>query len=131
MSNFAAACASGSLRSRLDGRPVTHFDHRWTDGGVDVLASFTGAHLLHLAVAACVLNDLHREADARGVPLNGVLVEAEGDFGDDWSSTGITYRVEVDSPAEAAAISELIVIVDQLAEIPHAVRTGTTVSRVG
>lgn len=90
MSNYAVACASGSLRSRLDGQPVTHLDHRWTDAGVDVLASFTGAHLLHLAVAACVLNDLHREADARGFPLNGVLVEAEGDFGDDWSSTGIT-----------------------------------------
>lgn len=129
MSNYAVTCASGSLRSRLDGRPVTHFDHRWTDGGVDVLASFTGAHLLHLSVAACVLNDLHREADGRGVPLDGVLVEAEGDFGDDWSSTGITYRVEVDSPADPSGIADLKALVDQIAEIPRAVRAGTTVAR--
>ena len=36
---------------------------------------FTGGHLLHLAVAACVLNDMHREAQSRGVPIDGVLVE--------------------------------------------------------
>lgn len=131
MSNYAVTCASGSLRSRLDGRPFTHFEHRWTDGGVDVLASFTGAHLLHLSVAACVLNDLHREADGRGVPLAGVLVEAEGDFGDDWSSTGISYQVDVDSRADPSGIAELIAIVDQIAEIPRAVRVGITVLRVG
>lgn len=130
MSNFAVVCASGSLRGSLDGEPVTHFSHRWTEGGVDALATFTGAHLLHLAVAACILNDVHREADGRGVPLDGVRVEADGEFGEDWSSTGISYRIEVDSAADPAGIAELIAIVDHLAEIPRAVRAGITVTRV-
>lgn len=123
-------CASGSLREGLgDEDQLTHFSHRWTDGGVDVAASFTGAHVLHLAVAACVLNDLHREAGKLGVPIDGVRVAAEGRFGDDWSSTGITYRVQVDSPADAAGIEQLIEIVDQLAEIPRAIRAGAPVTR--
>lgn len=130
MNNFAAVCASGSLRQRLAGHDeVTHFSHRWTEGGVDVAASFTGAHVLHLAVAACVLNDVHREAQSRGVPIDGVLVEAEGGFGEDWRSSGITYRVEVDSPADPAGIQELITLVDQLAEIPRAIRAGAPVNR--
>ncbi len=130
MSNFAVVCASGSLRERLAGHDhVTHFSHRWTEGGVDVAAGFTGAHVLHLAVAACVLNDLHREAQSRGVPINGVRVEAQGEFGEDWASTGITYRVEVDSPADPAGIEELITLVDQLAEIPRAIRAGAPVAR--
>jgi hypothetical protein len=40
------------------------FPHRWTPGGVTVEADFTGAHLLHLAAAGCVLNDVYREAAA-------------------------------------------------------------------
>lgn len=131
MNNFAVVCASGSLRVGLgDEDQLTHFRHRWTDGGVDVAAGFTGAHLLHLAVAACVLNDVHREADKLGVPIDGVRVHAEGAFGEDWSSTGITYRVEVDSPADPAGIEQLIDIVDQLAEIPRAIRAGAPVTRL-
>jgi hypothetical protein len=45
--------------------------HRWTPGGVTVEAGFTGGHLLHLAVAGCVLNDLYREATALGIDLDG------------------------------------------------------------
>ncbi len=35
-----------------------------------VLDEFTGGHLLHLAVAGCVYNDLFREAAARGITLS-------------------------------------------------------------
>jgi hypothetical protein len=40
------------------------FPHRWIPGGVTVEADFTGAHLLHLAAAGCLLNDVYREAAA-------------------------------------------------------------------
>ncbi|MCA0295218.1 MAG: OsmC family protein [Actinobacteria bacterium] len=131
MDRYQVVCASGTLRNGLpDGAPITHFDHRWTDGGVDAAAGFTGAHVLHLAVAACVLNDLYHEAATLGIPLDGVRVDAEGAFDDNWASTGITYRVEVDSPADSERIKDLIAIVDRVAEIPRALRAGAPVTRV-
>jgi uncharacterized OsmC-like protein len=64
--------------------------HRWTPGGVKVEADFTGGHLLHLAAAGCVLNDLYREAEALGIELKGVRVTAAGGFDTaTWRSTGI------------------------------------------
>lgn len=129
MPDFSVECSAGSLRSLSESAPVTHFAHRWTPGGVDVTTDFTGAHLLHLSVAACVLNDLYREADKLGVMLDGVRVTASGDFTDDWASTGIAYRVEVDSPAEAAVLDQLVVLVDDIAEVPRAMRAGAGVQR--
>ncbi|HEY3410322.1 MAG TPA: OsmC family protein [Propionicimonas sp.] len=125
---FSVVCASGTFRTGRD--RATHFTHRWTDGGVDVVAAFTGAHLLHAAVAACVLNDLYREAASLGVQLEGVRVEAEGGFDATWVSTGVVYRVELDSAADRASQQALLDSVDRLAEIPRALRKGTTVVRV-
>jgi hypothetical protein len=39
-----------------------------------VEADFTGGHLLHLAAAGCVLNDVYREAAALGIKLKGSVV---------------------------------------------------------
>ncbi len=128
--SFAVVCSSGTFRDTdLDAGPVTYFAHRWSEGGVAVGAGFTGAHLLHAAVAACILNDLYREAAALDLTLDGVRVAAEGGFDGDWGSTGITYRVELDSPADAAAQARLLRTVDRVAEIPRSLRAGTTVSR--
>ena len=53
-------------------------------------ANFTGGHLLHLAAAGCILNDLYVEATALGITLNGVCVSAGGRFDTATSqSTGI------------------------------------------
>jgi uncharacterized OsmC-like protein len=98
---------------------------------VAVEAQFTGAHLLHLSVAGCVLNDLYREAAAAGIDLQGVLVTADGDFEVDTSrSTGITYEVELDSPAESDSVGQLLDVVDRVAEIPKSLRAGAPVNRV-
>jgi hypothetical protein len=129
MNDFPVECAAGSLRPS-DSSTVTHFAHRWIDGGVDVAADFTGAHLLHVCVAACVLNDLYREAAKLDIAVRGVRVRAAGDFTDDWASTGIEYRVEVDSPADPVGVGQLLTLVDGLAEIPRAVRSGVPVRRV-
>ena len=119
--------AAGTFRSRAD--DARHFAHRWSSGGVSVEAAFTGAHLLHLATAGCVLNDVYREAGPLGVVVDGVRVTAYGGFDDDaWRSTGITYVVELDSTATAAAQAALLDTVDAVAEIPRAVRAGAPVA---
>jgi len=131
MDDFAVVCASGSYLGSLgDERSVTHFDHRWTAGGVEVAAPFTGAHLLHAAVAGCVLNDLYREAQRLGIQLDGARVRSTGGFDQEWASTGIRYAVEVDSPADPTAIEQLLRIVDEVAEIPRAIRAGAGVQRL-
>jgi hypothetical protein len=125
--DYPVVVAAGSLRDTV--RADLAMPHRWTDAGVVAETQFTGAHLLHLAAAACVLNDLFREADARGVRLDGVRVAASGGFDDEWGSTGIGYQVEVDSPADAQDLADLVRHVDEIAEIPRALRAGASVRR--
>jgi len=127
---YAVSVAAGALRS--GSADAVRFPHRWTDEGVTVLGAFTGAHLLHLAVAGCVLNDLYREAAAADVELRGVRVTADGGFDTGtWTSTGITYSVEIVSDASAGELDRLVAAVDEVAEIPRAVRVGTSVRRTG
>jgi uncharacterized OsmC-like protein len=125
---YAVVVAAGGLQSESDG--TVRFPHRWTSDGVTVHGAFTGAHLLHLAIAGCVLNDLYREAAASGVDPRGVRVSAEGGFDTDtWTSTGITYSVEIDSDAPTDELARLLATIDEVAEIPRAVRAGATVRR--
>jgi uncharacterized OsmC-like protein len=126
---FEVAVSAGTLASASGA--VVRFPHRWTPGGVTVEADFTGAHLLHLAAAGCVLNDVYREAAALGIDVNGVRVTAAGGFDPStWQSTGIDYAVEVSSDAPAGQLAHLLDVVDQVAEIPQAIRAGATVRRV-
>ncbi|MFD8304572.1 OsmC family protein [Streptomyces sp. NPDC059690] len=125
---FGVVVSAGSLRS--DDAHAVRFPHRWTPEGVTVEADFTGAHLLHLAAAGCVLNDLYREARGLGIILDGVRVTASGAFDtDNWASTGIGYSVTLDSPAPAADLDRLLAVVDEVAEIPRALRAGAPVGR--
>jgi uncharacterized OsmC-like protein len=127
--HFEVVVGAGTLRS-ADGRAV-RFPHRWTPEGVTVQTDFTGAHLLHLAAAGCVLNDVYREAAALGIELDGVSVAAAGGFDpDSWASTGIGYSVQLSSPASAEELAGLLDVVDRIAEIPRALRAGARVERV-
>jgi uncharacterized OsmC-like protein len=126
---FEVAVGAGTLMSASGA--VVRFPHRWTPGGVTVEADFTGAHLLHLAAAGCVLNDVYREAAALGIELKGVRVTAAGGFdAATWQSTGIDYSVDVSSDAPADQLGHLLKVVDEVAEIPHAIRAGATVRRI-
>ena len=126
---FEVAVGAGTMMSPSGA--VVRFPHRWTPGGVTVEADFTGAHLLHLAAAGCVLNDVYREAAALGIELKGVRVTAAGGFdAATWQSTGIGYSVEVSSDVPADQLAHLLKVVDQVAEIPHAIRAGATVRRI-
>jgi hypothetical protein len=124
---FAVAAGAGTLRPESGlGLP-----HAWTEQGVVVVAEFTGGHVLHLSVAACILNDLYREAQKLDVVLDGVLVEADGDFDpDSWSSNGIGYTVRLDTAATQDQVDALLARVDEVAEVPRTIRAGASVRRV-
>ncbi|SCG64703.1 OsmC family protein [Micromonospora humi] len=128
MDQFAVVVGAGSLRSSA--ADAVRFPHRWTPEGVTVTADFTGAHLLHVAAAGCVLNDVYREAGELGIRIDGVRVTASGGFDPQtWASTGITYQVELRSPASADERDRLLQRVDEVAEIPRALRAGAPVRR--
>ena len=125
---YEVVVGAGSRRS--SDASARSFSHRWTEAGVSVEAEFTGAHLLHLAAAGCILNDVYREATALGLEVRGVRVSAEGDFeSDTWRSTGITYLVDLDTDAAEDDVDELLRRVDYAAEIPKAIRQGAAVER--
>jgi uncharacterized OsmC-like protein len=127
---FEVTVSAGTMQSADPG--AVRFPHRWTPGGVTVQGDFTGGHLLHLAAAGCVLNDLFREAQAQGLDLRGARVTAAGGFDPQtWSSTGIEYSVQVSCDAPAEQVSRLLDTVDQVAEIPRALRAGAPVRRAG
>ena len=123
---YVASVGAGSLVID-DGVPM---DHAWTGAGVTFEAPFSGAHLLHLAVAGCVLNDVYREAERLGVHVDGVRVTAHGSFEEEtWHGSGIEYDVAVDSASTVAQVEELLARVEQVAEIPRALRHGIPVRR--
>lgn len=126
LSPFGVRATAGSLR--MDDGVV--LGHAWTDQGVVAAPAENGAQLLHLSVALCVLNDTYREAKRLGFTVGGVAVEADGGFDDDWRSTGIDYAVTVDADAPPEDLAKLLAAVDELAEIPRAIRAGTRVTRV-
>ena len=126
---FEVTASAGTLMS--ESGTAVRFPHRWTPGGVSVEADFTGGHVLHLAVASCILNDIYREAAALGIGVTGVRVTAAGGFDTaTWQSTGIDYSVDVSSDAPADRLAHLLAVVDQVAEIPQAIRAGATVHRI-
>jgi hypothetical protein len=124
---FEVVVSAGSLRAA--GGVV--MPHRWTPEGVVVETEFTGAHLYHLSAAGCLLNDVYRESARLGMVVNGVRVRACGGFDTStWASTGVLYDVEVDSDESDTDVAHLIEIVDEVAEIPRTLRSGTTVKRL-
>ena len=123
LSPLGVVATSGTLRA-AEG-VVLH--HVWTDEGVVAAPVANGAHVLHLSVALCVLNDTYREAERLGVQVDGVSVEADGNFDEEWCSTGIEYSVTIDARASTEDLNRLRVVVDEVAEIPRAVRAGAPV----
>ena len=88
-----------------------------------------GGHLLYLSVAACISNDLYRDAAARGIVLTRVVVTVDGDFdgGRGSVSTPIDVDVELEGEATEAELNALLDEVDAIAEIPNSLRNATAV----
>ena len=125
---YPVSVSAGTLR---EDDPLFTSPHRWTEGGVSVRGAFSGAHLLHVAVGGCVLNDVYREAEDAGVDVLGVRVAVSGGFDPaTWASTGIAWAVEVDAAADDAAVAALLDRVEAVAEIPRTLARGTAVTRL-
>jgi organic hydroperoxide reductase OsmC/OhrA len=92
-------------------------------------SSLNGGELLFLALATCYGNDLFREAVARGIAVECVEVEVDGQFGGPGEpATGVTYRVRVVADAAEGEIAALIRHTDTVAEIHNTLRAGTSVT---
>lgn len=88
-----------------------------------------GGELLFLALATCYCNDIYREAAQRGIRVEQVKVEVEGDFGAAGEpARNIVYHASVTAQASEADILDLLHHTDQVAEIQNTVRLGTPVS---
>lgn len=87
-----------------------------------------GGHLLYLSVAACISNDLYRDAQNAGITLTRVVVTVDGDFeGRASVSTPIEVDVELEGDATETELNALLDEVDRVAEIPNSLRRGTDV----
>jgi uncharacterized OsmC-like protein len=117
------AVGSGGPYTLIVDRPLA------TGGG---RLGFNGGHLLDLAVAGCVSNDLFGEAAPRGCRARrgpGARVRAGRGRSrrDPGLSTAISYSVELHGGASEEQLRDLAAYVDDIAEIPNSIRTGTAV----
>jgi putative redox protein len=103
--------------------------HHRADGIQIQAQPLSGGHLLHLAVAGCVFNDLYHLAEERGIRLTEVRVAAAGGFeGEEPTvSTGVTYQVSISGEAPEEELRELVSEVDRTASIPDVLRQETAV----
>jgi uncharacterized OsmC-like protein len=91
-----------------------------------------GGELLFLALATCYCNDIYREAAKRGLIVEQVEVEVEGDFGAEGDpAQNVTYRAKVTAQASEAEIRELMSHTDRVAEIQNTLRVETPVTLRG
>jgi hypothetical protein len=68
----------------------------------------SGGHVLHLALAQCVFNNVLRIAKERGVAVGDLLVTADGDFNaDGTASTGIDCAIELSGAADQASLTAI------------------------
>jgi organic hydroperoxide reductase OsmC/OhrA len=95
-------------------------------------SSANGGELLFLALATCYCNDVYREAAKRGLKVEQVDVEVEGDFGAEGEpARNVTYRAKVKAQASEAEIGALMSHTDRVAEIQNTLRVETPVVLVG
>jgi organic hydroperoxide reductase OsmC/OhrA len=91
-------------------------------------SSANGGELLLLALATCYCNDIYREAERLGFPVQQVEVEAEGEFEAEGSpASNVSYRAKVTARTSEAQILELMRHTDQVAEVQNTLRAETPV----
>src|SRR5512143_3537348 len=91
-------------------------------------SSANGGELLFLALATCYCNDIYREAAKRGLKVEQVEVEVEGEFGAEGEpARNVSYRAKVTAQASETQIRELMSHTDRVAEIQNTLRLETPV----
>jgi uncharacterized OsmC-like protein len=102
--------------------------HHLTDRAEIHAEVLSGGHLLHLAVAGCLFNDILREAKVRGIDVTDLRIAAGGGFdGDPLKSTGITYSIEIAGDAPEKDLRRLVADCEGPSAIPQTLRQGTEV----
>jgi organic hydroperoxide reductase OsmC/OhrA len=95
----------------------------------DFGSSANGGELLFLALATCYCNDIYREAGKRGLAVEQVEVNVEGEFGAEGEpARNVTYRAKVVAKALESEIRDLIRHTDTVAEIQNTLRVLTPVT---
>jgi len=88
----------------------------------------SGAELLFLALATCYCNDIYREAAKRGIQVERVEVEVDGDFErEGGAASNVTYHARVKAGAGKDDVLELMRHTDTVAEIQNTLRAATPV----
>ena len=92
-------------------------------------SSANGGELLFLALATCYCNDVYREGAKRGIKVERVEVEVQGDFGTEGEpARNVTYRAKVTANASEDDIRDLMKSTDRVAEIQNTLRVNTPVT---
>jgi organic hydroperoxide reductase OsmC/OhrA len=92
-------------------------------------SSVSGAELLFLALATCYCNDIYREAGKRGIKVERVEVEVDGDFErEGGAASNVSYRARVKADANRQEILDLMQHTDTVAEIQNTLRAATPVA---
>ena len=97
------------------------FDRSRQAGGHGL--GFNGGQLLYLSIAACVSNDIYREAGSFGIDVRRVAIAVDGDFPARGApSTPITVVVDIEADADDGQLDRFLEEVDRVAEIPNSIR---------
>lgn len=103
------------------GRATAVIDRPTGAGGGGL--GFNGGQLFYLSIAACLSNDLYREAATMSIDLEGVDITVDGDFpARGAGSTPISVVLTVRSPDPEERLRALIAEVARVAEIPRTIR---------
>jgi uncharacterized OsmC-like protein len=91
-------------------------------------SSVNGGEALFLALATCYCNDIYREAGKRGIKVESVEVEVDGDFDAEGApADNIAYRAKAVADASEEDIRALMKHTDTVAEIQNTLRVGRPV----
>lgn len=94
-------------------------------------SAVNGGEFLMLALATCYCNDLYREAQRLGIPIDGAHVQASGEFAAvGMAASDIRYTASISSSAGPDDIARLLRETDAVAEVHNTIRAGVPVTRV-
>ncbi|HEY7049322.1 MAG TPA: OsmC family protein [Jatrophihabitantaceae bacterium] len=102
--------------------------HHLTDRAQIMIDTLSGGHLLHLAVAGCLFNDILREAGQRGITITDLRVTADGGFvGDPLLSSGVHYAVTIAGDVPEDVLRALVAECQDASAVAGSLRRGTPV----
>lgn len=89
---------------------------------------YNGGELLLLALGACYVNDVYREADKEGLRVRRVRVRLEcGWGGEPVRAQDVRYEVQIEADASREEVEAFAARVDRVAEVHASLRAGTAV----